>query len=441
MTRAGDRGAVRPGGAGACVVLAAMAGACGGHEERLHRNGSAAPVVAADPVPSAGSDGSARVTGEEVEPNDVDELATPLPLGAVFHGKLEPGDADVDRFRIDVARTGALRVMVTDVDNSAVVLDVEDADGNQLAHSDRGGTKVPEGVPNLGVAPGRYFAVVHGRPRPKPTGRHRQPEPPAPPIGYHVTADMVALEPHAEVEPDDDRATATDILVGDQVTGYLGWDHDVDVWKLSIEGVSGRTALDIEVQPLNGVALELEVGDGSGQAIAVRKVARNWPAKIRGLVPVLTPQGSPFHYLTVHGTGSNPEVAYQLSVHPAALAGNAEVEPDDSLDHPFVVPPELSVIPATWTPGDVDYYFIGSGQPAHTLDVGLEEPANLDLSLDVLADGKVVQTLAHAHAPADHLAVKLPPDVRVVVRVRGPDHGDRAPPEGPYKLRIDRGLP
>ena len=96
---------------------------------------------------------------DEVEPNDGNEVATVLPLGATIHGKIDP-DTDVDRYRIDVTQAGALSVMVDGHDALDPVLEIEDASGTVIARSDRSGARIREGVPNLGVTPERYTAVA-----------------------------------------------------------------------------------------------------------------------------------------------------------------------------------------------------------------------------------------------------------------------------------------
>ena len=95
---------------------------------------------------------------DEVEPNDGDEVATVLRARRHVHGKIDP-DTDVDRYRIDVTQAGALSVMVDGHDALDPVLEIEDASGTVIARSDRGGARIREGVPNLGVTPGRYTAV------------------------------------------------------------------------------------------------------------------------------------------------------------------------------------------------------------------------------------------------------------------------------------------
>jgi hypothetical protein len=345
----------------------------------------------------------------------------------VISGKLDPGDSDVDRYRIDVARAGELRVVVQ-VGDGPATLEIEDPSGAVVARDDRPGTRNRIGLPNVGVTPGRYIAIVRGRLHPKPThpGSHKrgiEPAPVVPPVSYVIAADLIGSEVNGEREPDDYRATATDILAGDLGSGYIGWDHDVDVWKLSVEGMSGRTALDIDVGPLKDVALELQVEDGIGQPIAFRKVPRGVAAQVHGLVPVVPPGGSPFHYIVVRGEAgeSNPDASYQISARIVQIPANGEVEPDDTPDHPFEVPAGAASVAATWTPGDVDCFLLPGSPTARDVDVAVAPQKGLDLAVEVLADAKVVATIPHARSATDHVVAKLPAGARTIVKVRGAD--------------------
>src|SRR5207244_2075368 len=101
-------------------------------------------------------------------------------------------EPDVDRYRIVVDKPGALAVTVSAIESHDLVLEIEDGGGNVIAKSDRPGTRVKEGVPNLGVTPGRYTAVVRAAPKKKPPrparpprGRKPPPEPPAPPAAVY----------------------------------------------------------------------------------------------------------------------------------------------------------------------------------------------------------------------------------------------------------------
>jgi len=209
MTRASGVASLASVVASMIGTAAVLAAACGGHEERAHRAGSAAPVeLVAQPVyaDDAGV-GTTRVVTDEIEPDDTDDSAQALALPGAIHGKLDPGDSDVDRYRIDVPRAGQLRVFVADLDAPAT-LEIDDPAGAVVARDDRPGTRARIGVPNVGVTPGRYVAVVRGRPRAKsahpPPHKRGVPEtaPPVPAVAYTIAADLVAPEVNGEREPD-----------------------------------------------------------------------------------------------------------------------------------------------------------------------------------------------------------------------------------------------
>ena len=190
------------------LFLATLA-ACHGGGPKSHRTGSGAPVELVTEVKplDAGRAGST----DEVEPNDADEVATPLPLGGTLRGKIEP-EIDVDHVRLDIEKPGVLQVMLSGVDGQDLVLEVEDSGGSVIARSDRGGARTKEGIPNLGVTAGRYTLVVREAPKKKKvTRRGRAPEPPPPPAAvYELTAQLVTPPKGQEIEPDDDRGEKGD---------------------------------------------------------------------------------------------------------------------------------------------------------------------------------------------------------------------------------------
>jgi hypothetical protein len=419
------------------VLLAA----CHGGGPKSHRTGSGAPVELVTEVKSldAGRAGST----DEVEPNDADEVATPLPLGGTLRGKIEP-EADVDHVRLDLDKPGVLQVMLSGVDAQDLVLEVEDSGGSVIARSDRGGARTKEGFPNLGVTAGRYTLVVREAPKKKkPTRRGRAPEPSPPPAAvYELTAQLVTPPKGQEIEPDDDRGTANDLIVADTVTGYIGHNGDADEWKLSVEALSEKNAIDVEVTAVEGVALELEVADALGQPLVTRKGARGAPLAIRGLLPVVPQGGAPFEYVTVRGAPSNPETAYNLKVTAHVVGTDAEIEPDDSVDKPYAIPADRTVVHGTWTPGDVDCYALGVTDQPRTTEVTVDPKDNLAMTVEVLVDGKPVLDAKGKPVPpskggkgaTQKLAVQIPAGGHPVVRVRG----DGAT-EGAYDVTVADG--
>lgn len=422
---------------GALVAVAAGCGKRAAH--RQDRDAAAVEVVNAPVVPDGGPPGATGPMTDEVEPNDGNEVATVLPLGGTVHGKIDP-DTDVDRYRIDVTQAGALSVMVDGHDALDPVLEIEDASGTVIARSDRAGARIREGVPNLGVTPGRYTAVVTAKkppppPAPKKKGAKRPPPEPAKPLGgpYEITAALAAPAAGFEHEPDDDRGEANDLLAGDTGSGYLGWAGDTDVWKVPVEALSGKDALDIELSAVEGVALSLEIADGIGQPLVTRKGARGAPLVVRGFVAAIPKGAPPFYHLTVRGDRSNPETAYQIRVAAKVIVPDSEVEPNDTPETATVMADRKS-LRAHWSTGDVDCFAVPPADAPRTFDVSIDTPRDLDLAIDLLLDGKLVEKVDHpGKGAAEKLVMTVPPGAHAVVRVHGAD----LPGEDDYEIVIN----
>jgi hypothetical protein len=328
---------------------------------------------------------AAGATNDEIEPNDGDDVATPFPVDSTMRGKLD-ADTDVDHYRIDVDKRGTLSLMTNAVDADLVV-ELEDSNGVLVARSDRGGVRVKEGFPNFGVLAGRYTAIVKAAVKHKATAKKGAKAPLADKVAYELTSAIVAIPPNGEHEPDEDRGTANDLIIGDAGTGYLGWAGDDDVWKLSVETLSAKNSIDIEVSAIEGVALELAIDDGIGNPVATRKAPRGAPLVVRGLVPNVPANSPPFHYLTIKGAGSNPETAYTVHVTAGVPITDAEVEPNDAVDKPYAVPADRTIVHAKWSPGDSDCFAVtGSG----TITASVNPPTDFDPVAELFVDGKSV---------------------------------------------------
>jgi hypothetical protein len=395
-------------------------------------------------VAALGGGGVARPGDtEEREPNDGADVATALAPGGVVRARIEP-DADLDYYRIDVAAAGGLSVQVSAAPGADLTLEIEDAAGTTLARSDRGGANVAEGVPNLGVTPGRYLAIVRKKPAPvkKPArGRRGAPPPPEPAPGagpaYEITAQVAPFGKNAEHEPNDDRGTANDLIVGDTVTGYVGWTGDADVWKLSTEALTAKNVLDLELGPVEGVALSVEIADGVGQILVSRKAPRGAALVVRGLLPVVAQGAPPFHYVTVRADRSSPEAAYQLKVTGQPIGTDPELEPNDTPERAMPIPADRTVISdASWTPGDVDCYAIPPDPNARTLDISIDTPAESDLRAELLVNGRSVATADQkGKGVAEKISGQVPENGRAVVCIRGSDTSG----EGRYSLGFQEG--
>jgi hypothetical protein len=414
------------------AVLALLCAACRGGGAKVHRSGSAAPVeIVQQPVVADGGVGGA--TTEELEPNDAEDVATPLALGGKVRGKIDP-ETDVDTYRIDVTKAGALQVMLSAVD-ADLVLEIEDSAGNVIARSARGGTRVVEGVPNLGVTPGRYTAVVRAAAKKKtPPPRHGRkpaPEPPKPeaPV-YELSAQLITPAAGSEHEPDDDRGTANELLTKDSVNGFIGWQNDQDEWKLSTETMSAKNALDIAVAPVEGLSVELAVTDALGQPLLVRKGAKGDGASVHNFVPQIAQGAPPFIYVVVSADRSNPETPYQLHTDAWLPGIDDEAEPDDTPDKPFAIAPDRTVVHAWWEYGDTDCFAVPVAAEPRMVEVTIDTPAELDLAAELFVDGKSAAKVDHpGKGQAEKVGAQVGGGAHAVACVR-------AAREGPGRAKV-----
>jgi hypothetical protein len=412
------------------IALGASVVACRGGGTKTKRTGSAAPVEVINEPQLTDAGRGPGPNADEIEPNDGDEVATPMSIGGTARGKIEP-ETDVDYYRLAVDKPGVLAVMLSGVEGTDLLVELADSSGVVVAKSDRGAARIKEGLPNVGITAGRYTLIVKqvkkkaAKPAKPKKGAPPPPAEPPPPAAvpvYELSAQLIDPAKGSEREPDDDRGTANDLIVADNVTGYVGWTGDRDVWKLSVETLSERNLLDVHVSAIEGSALELEISDGLGQTLATRRAPKGAPLVMRGIMPIV-PQGAPpFHYLTVRADKSNPETAYTLHATARVAGTDEEVEPNDLVDKPYVMPTDRTVVHATWSPGDIDCFALAPAGTARQLDVSVDTPAEINLDVELLAEGK---TIAIANKGGKGVVEKLtavaPANARPVIRVRNPD--------------------
>jgi hypothetical protein len=412
------------------LVVAVLAIACGS-KKRQSRTTDAAAVEPITAPPPGDASGASTGSTDETEPNDTEDLAMELGLGASIHGRIDPVKTDADAYRIDVPDAGVLAIELGGVQQTDLTLELHDPSGAVVARSDRGAANAKEAIPNFAVTKGRYTAIVRG----KELLVRGKPVKPAPPIlPYDLTCGLIKPASNAEREPNDDRGTANDLIVGDPVTGFVGWTGDADAWKLALEALSAKNTIDIELGAVEGVALTVEVSDAVGKPLVVRRGARGGALNVRGLLPELPAGAPPFHYLTIKGTPSNPETAYALRVVPKHLEGNdAEVEPNDLADKPMQIPADRTRVDAQWSPGDIDCFAVAPEGGSRTLEIAIETPAEADLSAELIVDGKsIARSEAKGKGAVEKLKGAVPANARAIIRVWGSDAGA----EGTYEVKV-----
>ena len=440
--RASPRVRVVVGLAVAAAAAVALAG-CGGKKRRGGGAGSGdggAGVVLVDPRKLS------RAEVAEVEPNDDKEHAQLLPQSGADLGAAGSfaGPKDSDWYGFEIAPGVERRVVavtlpgVPGIDLGFSLV----GPGNVvLATVDDARPGDGEGVPNFGLAPGRYLLEV----RQIPLKKAKKGAPDAGVVAgasYHVGLRVTDPVAGDELEPNDAPAFATLLAPGDAVSGYLGWRKDVDVYKIPLDAVQAAGALRVEVDAPGGVAPTLALLDATEARLLERTGRAGTPLIARGLAPR---PGDPYAFVAVSAgsgksTSAEPDQKYVLRVEIDTVAAGDEREPNDTPESalPLVAPPgdtALAVAAADvdgraagmLTAGDVDVYKlrVAAGQLARVeLAVGPgAEDAKADLSLTLLGEGgRAVRTLDEGGAKVSEIltswAFPVEDDLLLAVRAK-----------------------
>lgn len=418
----------------ALLLFSALAACKGGSKaERLRRTSEEAPVQVVRPSESGARP---RASVEEREPND--EVANDLPLGAAAHGRLFSA-ADIDRFRVTVAKAGMLEVQVSAVQGVDVVLELRSTASEVLAKSDRGGAGVLEGLAGFPVDAGSYELVVHAFVKPPKKAKKAKPaktgaEPAStegfPSESYELTAAM--SEPGAELEPNFDAGTASELTLGEPATGRIGWSGDVDVWKIGTEVLAGSDALDLALTGVEGLALQLELRDGLGRPIATRKGGKGQALAVRGWSVGDEPSTPPFLFVVVSADRSHPAQGYQLSAMVRVREAADERESNDAPELAQPLPEEGAPQSATLELGDVDCFAVPAAATRRRIEVVVDPgDSAMNPMAEVLLGTRVIATADAAAGAAERMIAEVPAGAVAVVRVRG---AAKAGPPGPYRV-------
>ena len=454
----------------AAMGLIALAGAaaCKGKSAVSVKRTRTAPAVEYVPAPvtspavgtpgstdsaSTAAVGTLAVAGTrrpELEPNNDGKTAQLVTVDTVIAGELADG-SDVDLYALSIEKNSELHLLLASAGD--VVLELRNPAGVVVARSDRGGNGVTEGLPNIAVVKGRYLIAVTAfrkavpaakkstkpsqKPGPAQDGTGSASATTAAPVRYELQVAAGGGLPRSgiELEPNVDPGSANDVFIGEAASGYIGWTGDVDVWKLSVEGLAARSALDLDVSAVDGVTPTLTVSDAVGRPLLKRQGEKSRELSIRSLVPVLGTNVPPYYFLAVSGERSNPLVTYRLNVVARVLSSNDEAEPNDTnaTAQPLLFGQPLQ---ASWQIGDVDNFAIAPEATSRRLTLVITPTQGADLVGEVvMPDQPVIQFNHRGQGGSEAVDVDVPAGVAATVRVQG--NLKRKAVEGAYEISVD----
>ena len=375
---------------------------------QLSRKGDKPPVETIE--------GSAQFdlgSAKELEPNNSASSATVLKMPVVASGVIS-GPADVDVFSFVAPKSGHVRVVVGGVEGIDLIVEVSEA-GAKPRIGDRGAKGASEGVANIAVKKGVSYSVTV-REFVKKNSKKPPREGDSP--RYQLEVSPLAVGGMDEVEPNDDPANAKKLLVGDRPTGFIGWAHDIDYWKLSLDGFREVDLIDISIDGVDGVSLILEVVGPDGSEVLTRKGEKSGSVYVRGLLP----GGNEYLIAKVTAKRSHESERYRFHFATRRAIDGEEVEPNDkasqatSLGEPSDKDGEASGEIAV---GDTDFFVLPPAPVRRSFDVTVT--ASSSVVLEAVASGEV---LATAKGTTRSLSVIVEPKTRARLRVKTSSRGE-----------------
>jgi hypothetical protein len=432
----------------ALVAAFTFSSLCACKRSRLPPRADGAAVVVA-PDPAADSDVPAA---SEIEPNDTPAKAQRLVMSAtaplaVAGAVAWPvgGRPDVDVYRLDFALDDAgargaggaggappdgsapprpkfvIRVDARPDVGAGVKLDIADEAGKSLLAVAAAEPGQPLSIPNLSSSGGPTFVRVRRAAAGEAPGK------------YRLIVKLAALEPGAEVEPDDTVAVANELALPGEAIGYLGWKKDQDVYRLPTAGLAEGSVVAADLDPVPGVSAKLALLDAAAKTLSEAHGRRGERVALRN---VLVPAGAAQVYLVAATDyGWNADQRYAVRVRAELPRAGTEAEPNDDAAHAQAVT-DGSSVQGYLGRGDVDLFRYTAAAPA-VLVVEIAPPERASLKLELSNDAGVVLARGKpagkgARAP---LRASMPlPAGSVLVRViAGRGEGN---PDEPYRLTI-----
>jgi hypothetical protein len=366
----------------------------------------------------------------EKEPNDGPDTALVIAGSSVVEATLgaDAQKPDEDWYALKSALPRTVDLTVTTPMGGDVALEVMDATRATLATVNAQGPGGEERLPNLDVSGTVLVRVVTMK---KGVGG-----------AYTVTALFRDRQPGFELEPNERRVDATQVQLGQAVSGFLSHPSDVDLFRFELPAPAGvdpapldeavdagddagviedaglppdagsapepRLALRVDVSALPGVAFDLQV---LTEAEAVLFQARSREASGLSLRNVGVRQSDRVLYVALRSAplsaakdakkGFTVDRSYTLTVVPEEAGASAEYEPNDELGKATDLPPNSYREGFINPRGDVDFFKLTTDGPS-IVKATVSGVDKVDLQLSVVrpVDGKPDEVLLKANEGA-----------------------------------------
>ena len=266
---------------------------------------------------------------EEKEPNDYHTWALGLPSGTAGRGFInEPRmrtammgpDRDFYRFEVPGNQKMILWAKLTGVPNINLFLAIHNAKNEKVYLQDANEDGSDEIIVNLTLASGTYYFEI-GERWLSSNFAHDLKNP------YTISWRLSEPSAGQEIEPNDTRLTANELVPGQGVKGYIHSSGDLDFFRLNF----GSRMLRLDFKPIPDVPLSVAFWSAQGKEPVRRMVV----APKDGLVlRRISPQALGADFLAIGGAGGAHSLTrqYEVTVSFETTGDQYEVEPNDQVN-------------------------------------------------------------------------------------------------------------
>lgn len=356
----------------------------------------------------------------EVEPNDGPERALTVDKSAMVEGSLsaDPQKPDEDWYALKASLPRSVDLVATPPMGGDLALELVDATRTVLATINAGGPGAIERFPNLDVSGTVFVRVITMK---KGTGG-----------AYTLRVTFRERQPGFELEPNDRRVDATQVQLGQAVSGFVGHPADVDLFRFELPTLDEATAVEdaddagaddaglvddagtdagpaperkvalrIDLSALDGVSWDLQL---LTEAEAMLFQAKSRESTGLSLRNVGVRQSDRVLYVALKsvassaardaGRGFSADRSYTLTVVPEEAGASAEYEPNDELSKATELAPNSYREGFVNPRGDVDHFRLVTDGPS-IVKVQLQGVEHVDLQLSVVrpVEGKADEVL------------------------------------------------
>jgi hypothetical protein len=384
-------------------------------------------------VPDAGSTIDAGpLVIREVEPNEGAEKAVQIKQNSLIEASLaaDPKTLDADWYQIRSVFPQTADVRVSCPSGADIQIDIIDEAGNARATINSAGVSEAERILNLDVSGSVFFRVV---PVKKGVGG-----------AYQVEVTLKPRTSGFEMEPNDRRIEASQVALGQAVSGFIGHANDIDWYRYelpsdesaaaeigdsgapsdqstdsgsSFEGSdagtmdagpteSKRVALRIDISALDGVSTEVQLRTEAEAILFQGKSTAGAPLSLRNIgvrtsdrIVYLVVKSSPISIGKESKKGFNTDRSYTLTVASEEEQGSSELEPNDDIAKANEIPAMSYRDGYLAQKTDVDYYFIEPKSDA-VIEATLSGVDRVDVALSLVktaTDGGSDEVLMRAN--------------------------------------------